>query len=100
MARIDEELVFAKQAKAAIEGKPVTQGQNEGGSIPIPDEKMDDYARDCVVRLANRVDDTKLRERLLQRPANGRRQPWMKHLTLGGGKSPCPVRAGVRLKLD
>ena len=35
-------------------------------TIPIPDEKMDDYARDCVVRLANRVDDNKLRERLLQ----------------------------------
>jgi hypothetical protein len=35
-------------------------------SIPIPEEKMDDYARDCVVRLANRVDDQKLRERLLQ----------------------------------
>jgi len=35
-------------------------------SISIPDEKMDDYARDCVVRLANRVDDSKLRERLLQ----------------------------------
>jgi len=35
-------------------------------SISIPDNKMDDYARDCVVRLANRVDDWKLRERLLQ----------------------------------
>ena len=35
-------------------------------SISIPDEKMDDYARDCVVRLANRVDDMVLRERLLQ----------------------------------
>jgi len=35
-------------------------------SISIPDEKMDDYARDCVVRLANRVDDRRLRERLLQ----------------------------------
>jgi hypothetical protein len=35
-------------------------------SIPIPEEKMDDYARDCVVRLANRVDDKKLRERLLR----------------------------------
>ena len=35
-------------------------------SIPIPDEKMDDYARDCVVRLASRVDDRRLRERLLQ----------------------------------
>jgi hypothetical protein len=35
-------------------------------SIPIPEEKMDDYARDCVVRLANRVDDEKLRKRLLQ----------------------------------
>jgi hypothetical protein len=35
-------------------------------SISIPDEKMDDYARDCVVRLANRVDDKVLRERLLQ----------------------------------
>ena len=35
-------------------------------SVPIPDEKMDDYARDCVVRLANRVDDKVLRERLLQ----------------------------------
>ena len=34
-------------------------------SISIPDKKMDDYARDCVVRLANRVDDWKLRERLL-----------------------------------
>jgi hypothetical protein len=33
--------------------------------ISIPD-KMDDYARDCVVRLANRVDDKVLRERLLQ----------------------------------
>jgi hypothetical protein len=30
------------------------------------DKKMDDWARDCVVRLANRVDDEKLRERLLQ----------------------------------
>ena len=35
-------------------------------SIPIPEDKMDDYARDCVVRLANRVDDKKLRERLLR----------------------------------
>ena len=35
-------------------------------SIAIPDKKMDDYARDCVVRLANRVDNRKLRERLLQ----------------------------------
>ena len=35
-------------------------------SISIPDKKMDDRARDCVVRLANRVDDEKLRERLLQ----------------------------------
>src|SRR5262249_33899951 len=35
-------------------------------SIPIPDEKMDDYARDCVERLASRVDDRRLRERLLQ----------------------------------
>jgi hypothetical protein len=35
-------------------------------SISIPDEKMDDYARDCVVRLATRVDDKVLRERLLQ----------------------------------
>jgi hypothetical protein len=26
-------------------------------SISVPDEKMDDYARDCVMRLANRVDD-------------------------------------------
>jgi hypothetical protein len=40
----------------------------QGGrmSISIPDKKMDDRARDCVVRLANRVDDWKLRERLLQ----------------------------------
>ena len=47
---------------------PVTQGQKKGGrmSISIPDKKLDDYARDCVVRLANRVDDWKLRERLLQ----------------------------------
>jgi len=39
----------------------------QGGcmSISVPD-KMDDYARDCVVRLANRVDDKVLRERLLQ----------------------------------
>ena len=35
-------------------------------SISIPDKKMDDWARDCVVRLANRVDNEKLRERLLQ----------------------------------
>ena len=35
-------------------------------SISIPDKEMDDYARDCVVRLANRVDDKMLRERLLQ----------------------------------
>jgi hypothetical protein len=35
-------------------------------SILIPDNKVDDWARDCVVRLANRVDDEKLRERLLQ----------------------------------
>jgi len=35
-------------------------------SISIPDKKMDDHARDCVVRLANRVDDKLLRERLLQ----------------------------------
>jgi hypothetical protein len=35
-------------------------------SIPIPDKKMDDWARDCVVRLANRVDNAKLRDRLLQ----------------------------------
>ena len=35
-------------------------------SISIPDEKMDDYARDCVVRLANRVDNRVLRKRLLQ----------------------------------
>ena len=35
-------------------------------SISISDKKMDDLARDCVVRLANRVDDEKLRERLLQ----------------------------------
>jgi len=34
--------------------------------MSTPDEKMDDLARDCVVRLANRVDDDKLRERLLQ----------------------------------
>jgi len=49
-------------------------------SIPIPDEKMDDYARDCVVRLANRVDDQKLRERLLQMAREWRRQPWMKEI--------------------
>jgi hypothetical protein len=35
-------------------------------SISIPDKKMDEYARDCVLRLANRVDDKTLRERLLQ----------------------------------
>ncbi len=35
-------------------------------SISFPDKKMDDYARDCVVRLASRVDDKVLRERLLQ----------------------------------
>jgi hypothetical protein len=35
-------------------------------SISIPDKIMDDCARDCVVRLANRVDDKVLRERLLQ----------------------------------
>jgi hypothetical protein len=35
-------------------------------SISIPDKEIDDYARDCVVRLANRVDDKLLRERLLQ----------------------------------
>ena len=35
-------------------------------SISIPDKNMDDYARDCVVRLASRVDDKVLRERLLQ----------------------------------
>jgi hypothetical protein len=35
-------------------------------SISIPDKKIDDYARDCVVRLANRVDDWRFRERLLQ----------------------------------
>src|SRR5262245_10622240 len=35
-------------------------------SISIPDKKMDDRARNCFVRLANRVDDEKLRERLLQ----------------------------------
>jgi len=46
-------------------------------SISIPDKKMDDLARDCVVRLANRVDDEKLRERLLQIAANGTRPPWM-----------------------
>jgi hypothetical protein len=47
----------------------VTQGTTCKGavmSISIPDNKMDDYARDCVVRLANRVDDKVLRERLLQ----------------------------------
>ena len=47
----------------------VTQQQRARGagmSISIPDNKMDDYARDCVVRLANRVDDKVLRERLLQ----------------------------------
>jgi len=33
-------------------------------SISIADKEMD--ARDCVVRLANRVDDKVLRERLLQ----------------------------------
>ena len=42
--------------------------KSKGGrmSISIPDKKLDDYARYCVVRLANRVDDWKLRERLLQ----------------------------------
>ena len=35
-------------------------------SISMPDKKMDEYARDCVVRLANRVDDNVLRDRLLQ----------------------------------
>ena len=48
---------------------PVTQELKCKGtamSISIPDKKMDDWARDCVVRLANRVDDEKLRERLLQ----------------------------------
>ena len=45
-------------------------------SISIPDKKMDDRARDCVVRLANRVDDEKLRERLLQM-AHENRPPWM-----------------------
>ena len=30
-------------------------------SISNPDKTMDDYARDCVVRLANRVDDKVLR---------------------------------------
>jgi hypothetical protein len=35
-------------------------------SISFLDKKMDDYARDCVVRLASRVDDKVLRERLLQ----------------------------------
>jgi hypothetical protein len=39
--------------------------ENQGGFV-IPDKKVDDYARDCVVRLANRVDDKVLRERLLQ----------------------------------
>ena len=35
-------------------------------SISMREKEMDDWARDCVVRLANRVDDRKLRERLLQ----------------------------------
>jgi hypothetical protein len=35
-------------------------------STSIADKKIDDFARDCVVRLANRVDDKLLRERLLQ----------------------------------
>jgi len=35
-------------------------------SISISDKKLDDYARDCVVRLADRVDDKVLRNRLLQ----------------------------------
>jgi hypothetical protein len=39
--------------------------ENQGGFV-IPDKKVDYYARDCVVRLANRVDDKVLRERLLQ----------------------------------
>jgi len=48
---------------------PCYAGQSARGpqlSISISDKKMDDWARDCVVRLANRVDDEKLRERLLQ----------------------------------
>ena len=36
------------------------------GPDRMPIDKMDDYARDCVVRLADRVDDRVLRERLLQ----------------------------------
>ena len=62
-------------------------------SISVPD-KMDDYARDCVVRLANRVDDKVLREcdlltALMIRcfasdfckwRANGRWRPWMKEI--------------------
>jgi hypothetical protein len=35
-------------------------------SISIPDKKLDDWARDCVLRLADRVDNEKLRKRLLQ----------------------------------
>jgi len=35
-------------------------------SISMREKEMDDWARDCVVRLANRVDNAKLRDRLLQ----------------------------------
>jgi hypothetical protein len=54
-------------------------------SISIPDNKVDDYARDCVVRLANRVDDKVLRERLLQMA-----REW-KAATVNQGGSPQPV---------
>ena len=45
---------------------PGTKCKGGRMSISIPDKKIDDWARDCVVRLAIRVDNEKLRDRLLQ----------------------------------
>ena len=47
-------------------------------SISMREKEMDDWARDCVVRLANRVDNAKRVTDFCKWPANGRARPWMK----------------------
>ena len=64
----NDHLLFHQSHDAGLIFCSLSRRDNvQGGcmSSSIPD-KMDDYARDCVVRLANRVDDKVLRERLLQ----------------------------------
>ena len=60
-------------------------------SISIPDKKMDDYARDCVVRLADRVDDRVLRERLLQMAREWKAAVWRSWFHRNGRQMVCEL---------